>query len=91
VVTVHATPQGDAWTCEVEVNHAGRRTSHTVTVQRQDIERYTSGEDVRSVEHLVERTFDFLLEREPPSSILPDFDLSVVRRYFPEYDQLFRA
>ena len=89
-MTVHAMPQGEAWACEVEVNHAGRGTRHTVTVHMQELERYGGGEDARSVERLIERTFEFLLEREPPSSILRSFDLSVVRQYFPEYDQLFK-
>jgi hypothetical protein len=34
---------------------------------------------------LVEESFAFLLEREPPSAILPSFGLEVVERYFPEY------
>ena len=36
-------------------------------------------------EGLVRESFVFLLEREPPSSILKTFDLSVISRYFPEY------
>lgn len=32
---------------------------------------------------LVAASFEFLLEREPPSSILPRFDLTVIERYFP--------
>ncbi|HEX6675998.1 MAG TPA: hypothetical protein VF486_13325 [Actinomycetes bacterium] len=31
-------------------------------------------------------TIAFLLEREPPGSIMASFDCAVVRRYFPEYD-----
>jgi hypothetical protein len=31
-------------------------------------------------------TLAFLLDREPPSSILGSFDCSVVPRYFPEYE-----
>ena len=37
------------------------------------------------IERLVSETFVFLLEREPVSSILSSFDLSVVARYFSEY------
>ena len=33
------------------------------------------------------RSFEFLLEREPKESILARFDLSVIARYFPEYDR----
>ena len=29
--------------------------------------------------------FRFLLEREPPESILSRFDLTVIERYFPNY------
>jgi hypothetical protein len=31
-------------------------------------------------------TLAFLLDREPPSSILASFDCSVVPRYFPDYE-----
>jgi hypothetical protein len=41
------------------------------------------------VESLVARSFEFLLEREPPNAILRTFDLSVIQRYFPEYDSIF--
>ncbi len=34
---------------------------------------------------LVRQSFYFLLEREPPSSILSSFSLEVIERYFPEY------
>lgn len=88
-MTVRAEPRGGGWTCHVEVDDAGIRTTHTVTVGAEDIERYgASGAD--SVEDLVARSFAFLLEREAATSILRTFDLSVIRRYFPEYDQLFK-
>ena len=32
------------------------------------------------------RLFEFLLERELASSILPEFSLDVIGRYFPEYE-----
>jgi hypothetical protein len=34
---------------------------------------------------LVHRSFDFLLEREPATSILRSFSLDVIAHYFPEY------
>jgi len=34
----------------------------------------------------VRESFRFLLEREPKESILREFDLSVIKRYFPDYD-----
>lgn len=46
--------------------------------------------DRAGVEDLVRRSFEFLLEREPAGSILASFELSVIARYFPEYDRAFR-
>jgi hypothetical protein len=31
----------------------------------------------------------FLLDREPKESIMSAFDIGVVRRYFPEFDEAF--
>lgn len=39
---------------------------------------------------LVRESFAFLLEREPPTSILPRFSLDVIGRYFPEYQSEMR-
>jgi hypothetical protein len=36
---------------------------------------------------LVEASFAFLLEREPNESILRTFDLTVIGRYFPDYER----
>ena len=38
-------------------------------------------------EHLVRESFAFLLKREPKESILASFDLTVIARYFPEYER----
>ncbi len=51
---------------------------HRVTVP----ERF--GDD--DLERVVRESFAFLLEREPASSILREFSLDVIGRYFPEYD-----
>ena len=89
MVTVQAVPQGDGWVCEVDVDDDGSKTHHVVTVTQEDLERWGTGVDREAVEDLVKRSFDFLLEREPATSILRTFDLSVIRHYFPEYDQRF--
>jgi len=33
------------------------------------------------------RSFEFLLAREPKESILPEFDLPLIGRYFSEYER----
>ncbi len=40
---------------------------------------------------LVRESFAFLLEREPPTSILSRFSLDVIGRYFPEYSTEIRG
>ncbi len=40
-----------------------------------------------SAEVLIERSFEFLLERESNTSILSTFDLPVIQRYFSEYER----
>jgi hypothetical protein len=92
MVEVRAERRGDAWSCEVTVDQGGERTEHLVTVIAADLERWGSGpgSSREDVEELVTRSFDFLLRREPASSILRTFDLAVIERYFPEYDREIR-
>jgi hypothetical protein len=80
---------GQGWSCHVVVDQAGSRTEHRVRVGPGDVDRWGTGGDRSEVEDLVRRSFEFLLEREPPSAILAEFELPVIRRYFPEYDRVF--
>jgi hypothetical protein len=93
-VTVEVRRSGDRWTCEVEAQLEGRRSRYTVTVTPQDLARWGRDDidagEAALVEDLVRRSFEFLLEREPPESILRRFDLAVIQRYFPEYDRQFK-
>jgi len=63
-------------------------TAHRVRVSRAERDRYgDGGEDVAD---LVKRSFEFLLAREANTSILREFDLSTIERYFPEYAREIR-
>jgi hypothetical protein len=69
-----------------EVSVQGRSaTTHMVTVSAQYAAKLTEGRV--AVEVLVSRSFDFLLEREPNTSILRRFDLPLIGQYFPEYER----
>jgi hypothetical protein len=81
-VEVSARPVGDGWSAEVWVHDPRGRSRHRVTVSQPELLRYGRG---RSVEELVRVSFEFLLQREPPSSILANFGLSTIERYFPEF------
>lgn len=75
-------------TYEVTVT-ANSTTTHTVTVTPGYAQKLTGG--ACTTEHLVSRSFDFLLERESNSSILRSFDLPVIGRYFPEYERTIKS
>jgi len=58
-------------------------TSHVVRADGPSLERLgLAGSDP---ERVVREAFLFLLEREPASSILPDFSIEEIARYFPEF------
>lgn len=68
---------------DVEVRRATVVTRHVVTVPTGlAAELGAAGIDEGE---LVQKSFEFLLEREPPSSILRSFSLDVIEGYFPEY------
>jgi hypothetical protein len=80
---------GDDWTCDVTVDvEGGPTTRHTVTVAAADLARLDPG--ARDPHLLVDKSFRFLLEREPNTSILRTFDLMVIARYFPEFEAAMR-
>jgi len=72
---------------EIAIDHVSERT-YDVTIERASRHRVTVpdrfGDD--DLERIVRVSFEFLLEREPASSILPEFSLDVIARYFPEYE-----
>ena len=73
--------------CEFRVRVTDERgeSSHRVTVNPDDHKHLTGGKI--EARELVKRSFEFLLEREPKESILRQFDLRVIGRYFPEYER----
>ena len=81
-------PDG-GWSCRVTIDEDGRRVSeHVVHIAAADLARLDPGAPEPHL--LVDRSFRFLLAREPASSILRSFDLMVIARYFPEYETEIR-
>ena len=70
---------------EVVVIEGNTKTYHSVTMSRSF---YTFLNTKSSAREVIEKSFEFLLERESKESILSEFDLSVISRYFPEYKQI---
>ena len=84
-VTVTASGSG---VFDVVVGRGPSATEHRVTVPATMIDDLGLGGIDEAI--LVQESFAFLLEREPADSILRTFDLTVIGRYFPEYDQEIR-
>jgi len=77
------------WTCTVRVDDGdGAPTTHIVNVAGPDLARLAP--EAADPMDLVARSFDFLLAREPKTSILGRFDLMVIARYFPDYEATIR-
>lgn len=72
---------GDAYNVTVS-DSDGSTTTHTVIAGAADVDRFGAGSDASS---LIGASFRFLLDREPKEAILATFDLSVIARYFPDY------
>ncbi len=58
-------------------------TTHAVTVTDQSLTDLTDNNTTKT--HLLEFSFNFLLDREPNTSILSSFDINVISEYFSDY------
>lgn len=87
-IDVACRPDAGGWACRVTVGGTGAPTTHEVAVTGDDLARLAPG--AADPVDLVRRSFAFLLEREPKTSILRRFDLPVIARYFPEYEAEIR-
>ena len=74
-------------------------TTHTVTARTDYVSELLgnrlAGNSIDGnkamIESLILRSFEFLLERESNTSILRNFELTVISNYFPEYERVIRA
>jgi hypothetical protein len=85
-IEAKSTDLGAEYEIQVTVTERGSATHHRVTLSKADYERLAGGK--ASPEALVTESFRFLLERESKESILRSFDLTVIDRYFPEYERV---
>ena len=69
----------------VQVREGDTETSHHVTVPEPFLDDLgLAGADQ---EQVVRESIEFLLEREPATSIMPEFDLPTISRFFSEYPE----
>jgi hypothetical protein len=79
-----ASEDARAYRLTVRVREGAGETTHEVTLGRDLLARLAPDEPATI---FVERCFAFLLEREPKESILSQFDVSVIGRYFPDFER----
>ena len=84
-IDVRVSPHDERYVARVTVRDR-TVTRHVVRISAEELDRYGGGDVV----DLVRRSFEFLLAREANTSILPEFSLSTIERYFPEYAEAFR-
>lgn len=84
-IDVKQSGSGDVLSFDVTVSEASGASSHAVTIDASYFERLRRGDE--DPERFIERCFEFLLAREPKGSIMSSFDVSVISRYFPEFER----
>ena len=90
-IDVGCAPAPTGWRCAVTIDDGRGASEHEVTVGTDDADALAAAADPADVERLVYETVAFLLEREPKESILRAFDITVVSRYFPEFEAEIRS
>jgi hypothetical protein len=85
MIEVRRIAEGDPLEFEVVVRDEKGESRHRVTMSRQTCERLAAGK--HSPERCLDAAFRFLLDREPKESILEKFDVTVISRYFPEFER----
>jgi len=79
-ISVHKTSEIDSgWSFTVSIE--GR--THIVFLEKQYLQKISPN---TSPEKFVEKSFQFLLEREPLEAILKEFNIKVINTYFPEFE-----
>ncbi len=84
MIEVTQTGHSDPLVFDVVVSDGGGESRHRVTMMQETCEKLTRG--TCAPERCIEAAFRFLLDREPKESILTRFDVTVISRYFPEFE-----
>jgi len=85
MIKVERTSDGDPLEFEVIVSVGSGETHHHITMAKDTCNRLSMG--THTPEQCIKATFEFLLDREPKESILPRFDITVISRYFPQFER----
>ena len=67
------------------IKEGNTRTEHVVILDENYYQYLTDGKIEK--EELIKKSFEFLLQRESKESILPKFDVRIIKTYFSEYEE----
>jgi hypothetical protein len=85
MIDIKRTAEGDPLQFDIIVREGDGETRHRVTMTKET--HYRLGAGRHTPEQCVNAAFRFLLDREPKESILDAFDVTVISRYFPEFEK----
>jgi hypothetical protein len=85
MIQLRHTGEGNILKFEVVVREGKSETRHTITMSAQTCERLIVGK--YTPERSLKVAFRFLLDREQKESILSHFDVTVISRYFPDFER----
>jgi len=74
---------------EVTVSEQDSSTVHTVTLDSDYYQALT--EERVAKEDFIKKCFKFLLERESKESILSSFNVRIINKYFPEFEEQIKT
>ena len=80
--------RGDGYQCEIRIGDDPGATHHEVAFERAELERLAPAGT--KPEELVRAAFGYLLEQEPREQILRQFELYVIGRYYPGWQEAVR-
>ena len=75
--------EGNLFVFKVTVSEVNSSATFEVAVEK----GYSEKLGYNSPEKLIEKSFEFLLAREPKELILSEFNVREISRYFPEFEE----
>jgi hypothetical protein len=87
-IMVSCDRRGDGYRCRVQIGDDPGATHHEVAFERSEMEQLAP--EGTKPEEFVRAAFLYLIEREPREQILRDFELPVIGRYFPGWQDAVR-
>ena len=78
MIKINKTKEDDSKFEFLVIVNSGGETKHQVTVDKKYLKKLSAESSQSSVEDLIIKSFEFLLEREPNQAILKEFNLEII-------------